>query len=74
MSSSSSIFTYSVLLDVGPLFGGLIPNTLSRIALILSFVKPILLYFFALNISIASNKSGLNFFFTANYFASAVSL
>jgi hypothetical protein len=46
--------------ESGPLFGGVIPKTVSRIYLIGSFLKPLLIVSFALYITIASDNSGLN--------------
>jgi hypothetical protein len=54
-------FNHSGLDDRGPLIGGVIPKTMSRIDLILSFMNPLLLVSFAWYIAMASDNSGLNY-------------
>jgi hypothetical protein len=72
LSCCCNNFNHSDLDESGLLFGGVIPQTVSRIDLIRSFVRLLLLVSFALYITIASDNYGLNLSISANSFSRAI--
>ncbi len=58
LSCCCNYFNHSDLDESGPLIGGVIPKSVSKIDLIQFFVKPLLLLSFALYIAITSDNSG----------------